>query len=149
MHLIVKNKEGNTPSRYIPLIRIALKIHNASLQAANVRRVRGEQPTGEVSPYNDVPIGIIGHWLEITNKYEQVIYRRYIQNSLPLNLENAGVKLQRIYSLEQYCIHVPELSDAHQLTLFEQSRANPQCPPERKVRLQLSLSQPEHLVNLR
>lgn len=124
----------------IALLRISLKLRDGKIVVEEVSRTPGHKPPGEIRLDEDVPASIIGHWIEITDTDGAVIYRRYVQKSLPFNMENADSKLQRIYSLEKYHILVPDLEAGSLLTLYEQSLPAPGTKTlVRKTRLKLGL----------
>lgn len=140
----VMNEEDTTQALIdddrIPLLRISLKMKDGKITVEEVYRTSGYKPAGEIGLEDEVPASIIGHWVEITSLEGKVVYRRYVQKSLPFNMENADSKLQRIYSLEKYRILVPDLPEGHLLTLYEQSIPAPGYKlPERKTRLKLGL----------
>lgn len=125
----------------VPLLCISLKIKSGKIAVEEVYRTQGYKPAGEISRDKDVPASIIGHWVEILSKDNKLIYRRYVQKSLPFNLENVDSKMQRIYSLEKYHILVPDLPNGSTLALFEQSLPAPGArSPQRKLRLKLGLT---------
>lgn len=144
MYAVMDEEETTIPSidneDRIPLLRISMKMRDGKIAVEEVFRTSGYRPAGEIGLEDEVPASIIGHWIEITSLEGKVIYRRYVQKSLPFNMENADSRLQRIYSLEKYRILVPDLPEGNLLTLYEQSIPAPGCKvPERKMRLKLGL----------
>lgn len=143
MYAVMENKTGFTSldsGTPITLLNISLKLRDGKICVDEVYRTSGSRPPGEIKLDDDVPASIIGHWIEVTSKNGEVIYRRYVQKSLPFNMENIDSRLQRIYSLEKYHIQVPDLAEGATLTLFEQSLPAPgNKTPVRKTRLTLGL----------
>lgn len=134
----------------VALLRIGLKLRDGKIVVEEVSRTLGHRPPGEIKLHEDVPASIIGHWIEIAARDGAVIYRRYVQKSLPFNMENADSRLQRIYSLEKYHILVPDLDEGNSLTLFEQSLPAPGSKtPVRKARLNLGLMGNQSRTGLR
>lgn len=129
------NKQG-----FIPLISIGLKLKGNEIVVDGLIRLSGPNPPGQISLTDEVPASIIGHWVEISTANSEVIYRRYVQKSLPLNLEHADSRLQRIYAHEKYRILVPDLPKGHILILYEQSLPKPGTKiPLKRTRLKLGL----------
>jgi len=125
----------------IPLICLTLKFKGGEIVVERFERLLGPSPAGEITPGKKVPDSIIGHWVEMISADGSKLYRRYLQRRLPINQENAGSKLQKIYALEKYRILLPDLPEAHQLLLFEQSLPNADLKkPLKKQRLKLDLS---------
>ncbi len=136
---------SKNPNDNIALLRLSLKIKDAKVVVDRVARCSGFRPPGEVRTGHEIPDSIIGHWIDICDKDGNVIYRRTIQKRLPLNMEHAGYRLQRIYALENYCILVPDLEEGHNLVLYEQSLRRPDDKKPRRVeRLRLGLMQSEN-----
>ena len=124
----------------IPLLCLTLRLRNGEIVVDHLGTMRGPAPAGQIAADEEVPGSVIGHWLEITAKCGKVLYRRYVQRSLPINMENAESKLRKIYALEKYRVVVPELPEAHQLALYEQSLSEPvNRTPIKKERLKLDL----------
>lgn len=140
---------GNTMSRSklkektreIPLIRLSLKLREGNIVVDKVIRLSGLHPGCEVDIHTDVPTAIIGHWVDIYDIKGKIIYRRFVQNNLPMNMEYTESKVQHIYAPnKKYHVMVPDLAEGHLLVLYEQSLSRPETKiPLKRTRLTLGL----------
>ena len=124
----------------VALLRLTLRLREGAIVVEESEKLTGPTPAGTIDGDEQIPDGIIGHWLELRSTAGETLYRCYATRRLPWNLDNAESRLQKIYALEKYHVTVPDLPEASELVLHEQSLPNPSSDrPVKSERLRLSL----------
>ncbi|MFT5083632.1 MAG: hypothetical protein ACI9Y1_001677 [Lentisphaeria bacterium] len=105
---------------------IDLKVKRRDLFVVAVKEHLGTEPQGEYLPQEGLQKALIGHWCEVISYDNEVLYRDFIHNKLPLypatHMYRSGRKRQN----HRICLILPSLARAAAVCVFEQSYLSPE-----------------------
>lgn len=108
-------------------LRLNFVIEGTQLKLIKTRQINVQAPSGENSPFEPISQSIIGHWAEIKMQSGETVYRRFLQNLLPLNYIQQPDHTKKIKKkANSFNVDIPLADENCELFIYEQSLPNPQ-----------------------
>lgn len=125
----------------IALIRATLRLNGTQLSLDRLSKTRGPEPASQANPEQNIPASLFAYWVDLRNEKKEVIYRRFINNTIPLNLNHSCKVLGKRYQkYMRFKIEVPALQKATMLEIYEQAlMQETDSEPSLKLHLRVSL----------
>lgn len=122
-------------------LRLALNEQTA-LQLKKIRPTQSPAPKGEEHPEEPVPPSVIGFWVDVMDEQQKVLYRRFIHNTIPLNIPlQCKNWSKRKRTRTRFDLEIPAVRGATQAKLYEQSlRTQADKTPQRMCHIEFALN---------
>ncbi len=124
------------------LLGLTLGVERRQVSLLKICEFAGNLAFGDYFPADDVDTDVIGHWVEVRGRFDQVLYRRFIHNKFPL-FPAQQVHKGRSNIRTQVQIELPLLPQASYVSIYEQSyRSTDDTHPIRAEVLHVELNKP-------
>ena len=129
-------------------LRLLIRANTTAFEPQRIEYQRAALPT-DTAPTGDVPKSVIGCWVEIFDRRERILYRRFI-HYLPHNLKGIWPEWSsRQRAQAAYWLTLPLLKKAHCVALFEQRLPSAQHrAPERYCHFNLVINHKQLKPNM-
>lgn len=129
----------HTPD-FVSCMWLTLSVERRNVSLMKISEFTGNLAFGEYFPDEKVSPDLIGHWVEIVGRFDQVLYRRFIHNKFPL-FPAKQVHKGRGNMRTQVQIELPKLPQASYISIWEQSyQSEGDAEPQKTELLQIPLA---------